>query len=55
MDELRREEDKALIKEALKEWLDEKFLAFSKWSFKGLAATVFVAVLVWLVNHGWIR
>lgn len=41
------EEQKQIIKEALKEWLDEKFLAFGKWTAAGVAAIV-LAVFVYL-------
>lgn len=49
------EEHKKLIKEAFKEWLDEKFASFGKWTLKSLAAALFGAALVFLVNHGFIR
>lgn len=40
--------DKSVVKEALKEWLDEKFMEFGKWSIAGLSAAGLVAVL-WLI------
>ena len=52
----RRETDhKAVIKEAFKEWLDEKFTEFGKWTLKSLAAVVLGAILVYAVNHGMIK
>ena len=45
------EEHKAIIKQAFKEWLDDKILEFGKWSLKTLGATVLGALLVFLVNH----
>ena len=48
------EEQKKLIKEALKEWLDAQFAAFGKWTFMGLLSLLFVAVsYAWLWEHGW--
>lgn len=39
--ELSKDELKALFKEALKEWMDDKFRDFGKWS----AASISVAIL----------
>ena len=36
---------KAAIKEAAREWLDEQFRAFGKWTAMGLAAAVFYGAL----------
>ena len=36
-------------KEAIREWLDDKYKAFGKWSFLGL-----MALLVSLVAHTWL-
>jgi hypothetical protein len=48
------EEQKKIIKEALKEWLDAQFAAFGKWTFMGLLSLLFVAVsYAWLWEHGW--
>lgn len=49
------EDHKHLIKEAFKEWLDEKFAEFGKWTLKSLAAICFGALVVFLVNHGFIK
>jgi len=53
-----KEEMKQLAKEAyqeaVKEWLDEKFAQFGKWTFYALGATVVAGVLMlmgWI--HGW--
>jgi hypothetical protein len=49
-----KEEMKHAVKEAIREWLDEKFLEFGKWSFRGLVAALIAAVLyLSLVTHGW--
>lgn len=52
---IRREEDKDIVKEAFKEWLEEKFADFGKWTMKSLAAMCFGAIVVFLVTHGWIK
>lgn len=47
-------EVKVALKEALKEWLDEKFTVFGKWSFRGLAsASLFALVYFVLTMNGW--
>ena len=48
------EEQKEVLKEALKEWMDEKFATFGKWSMGSIAA-IFLAIIVyfWLTTHGW--
>lgn len=52
--QLGKEDTKAVIKEALKEWLDEKFAAFGKWSLVMLASTVLVAFLYFVLwVQGW--
>lgn len=45
---------KEAIKEGLREWLDEKYAAFGRWTFRGLMALTFSA-LVWLIalSQGW--
>ena len=54
-DDLSQDERKAIIKEALTEWLDQKYMEFGKWSFKSFAALCFVATLYWLVLHGYVK
>jgi hypothetical protein len=49
-----REERKAIVKEALSEWLDKKFAQFGKWSFHGILAMVLAAIAyLFLAQHGW--
>lgn len=55
---LRREADKKLVKEAVKEaareWLDEQYKSFGKWSAMGIVAGLFVLVVKLLVvNDIW--
>lgn len=47
---------KEAVKEALKEWLDEKFLTFGKWSAGAVAAAFLVAAVYFIfVMDGWKR
>jgi hypothetical protein len=50
--DLDREEQKALIKEAFREWLDEKYAEFGKWTFNKIMGLCFVAVVSLLVIYG---
>ena len=50
----RRTETKAVIKEALKEWMDEKFAAFGRWSIIGIAAAALFALMYFILAvKGW--
>lgn len=48
----RRETDemelKKIMKSAIKEWMDERFAAFGKWTATGLAVAA-LGVLTWLI------
>lgn len=45
---------KAALKEAIKEWMDEKMLQFGRWSFGAFAsAAVFALVYFVLTIQGW--
>lgn len=45
---------KRVIKEALKEWLDEKFSQFGKWSMAAVAAAGMVALVYFILwANGW--
>ena len=47
-------ETKRVIKEAIREWLDEQFAKFGKWTFYGFLAAVVAALLVLvLMANGW--
>ncbi len=51
---LDRETTKEAVKDALKEWLDEKFSEFGKWSLRGLiAAAVAGITYLFLISEGW--
>ena len=45
---------KKAIKEAINEWLNEKFAEFGRWTFYGMAAAAFAgAVYLALRGQGW--
>ena len=55
---IRRCEDKALLKEALKEaakeWMTEQFASFGKWTALGMAAGIFgLLIKILVVNNFW--
>lgn len=54
IDRRKNDDVKEALKEALHEWLDQKFMQFGKWSFFGLAALAFGAlVYIILRTQGW--
>lgn len=54
MTNLTKEEQKQVFKQAIREWLDEQFLAFGKWSAGAIAAMAFVALLYFILKaSGW--
>ncbi|MFA5170434.1 MAG: hypothetical protein WC426_02630 [Sulfuriferula sp.] len=52
MPALSPEEQKALLKQALQEWLDEKYAEFGKWTLRGIAAAFLVVLIMFLNSHG---
>ena len=53
---MNEEETKQALKEALKEWLDDKFSTFGKWTATAIAAGVLgVLVYFMLISNGWQR
>ncbi|HLP99271.1 MAG TPA: hypothetical protein VK149_12590 [Sideroxyarcus sp.] len=52
LDEQDSDAVKAALKEGLREWLDEKYAAFGKWSLHGLLASGLGALAYYLVAHG---
>jgi hypothetical protein len=55
LDDMQKEEQKSLIKEAFKEWLDEKAAQFGKWTFKYVGTAIVGAMLYYLVTNGFIK
>ena len=53
MSNLSQDDIKAALKEAIKEWLDEKFIQVGKWTVNGVIAAL-VAAAAWLIlrSHG---
>ena len=50
------EDQKRIVKEALKEWLDEKFVEFGKWTLGGFAAMTLAALVYFVLKmNGWHR
>lgn len=48
------EVQKQAVKEALREWLNEQFAAFGRWTFHGLMAAAFAGlVFLALKGQGW--
>lgn len=48
------EVQKQAVKEALKEWLNDQFAAFGKWTFAGLFSAALVGLVYFaLTGAGW--
>lgn len=46
--------DKAVVKEAIEEWLDKQFATFGKWSLTGILCALGAwAFYAWLSAQGW--
>ena len=43
---------KKVLKEALKEWLDEKYSEFGHWSVNAIMAAALAALAYYLISHG---
>ena len=49
-----RDEEKAILKEALKEWMDDQFALFGKWSAAAISALAFSALIYFILfTTGW--
>ena len=53
MGDIEEEEQKKIIKEAITEWLDEKYSSFGKWTLHGVAASALGFLVYFLATHGW--
>ena len=48
------EEQKRIVKEAIKEWCDEKLLAFGRWSFITILTATLGALFYFILSaNGW--
>lgn len=54
MPELSPDEQKAIIKEAISEWLEAKYAEFGKWTLHGIIAAGLAAGVYFLAVHGWL-
>ena len=52
MNHLTPDEQKALMKEALQEWLDKKLQDVGWWTVKGAGAVILFAVVTYAIAHG---
>jgi hypothetical protein len=51
---LNKDETKQAMKEAMREWMDDKFQEFGRWSFYSLLAAVFGAMVYFILTaSGW--
>lgn len=55
MPDLDRDEQKEIVKEAIREWLDERYSEFGKWTLHGLLAAIIAAMTYYLALHGGIK
>ena len=53
--EFTKEEHKELVKEAIKEWLDEKAADFGKWTIKWMASACFGFSIYFLATNGYLK
>ena len=53
---MNEQQAKAALKEALKEWMDDKFASFGKWTFMAVGTFFFgLVVYALLALNGWHR
>jgi hypothetical protein len=54
LQELSKAELKLVVKDAIKEWLDEQTLKFGKWTIRWLALAAFGGLMLFILNaQGW--
>lgn len=50
----KKDDQKEAMKQAIKEWLDERFNQFGRWTFNALAAAFFAALIYFVLKmNGW--
>lgn len=53
---LTKEEAKEAFKEAIKEWMDEQFLTFGRWTVHALTAAGVAAMTYFILKmNGWVK
>lgn len=53
-DELTADEVKLAMKDAIKEWLDERFAEFGRWTMNAILAALFAALIYFIAyQNGW--
>lgn len=56
MSQLDQDEMKRVMKEAIKEWLDQQFAVFGRWSFMAIASAALAALVFFILTmNGWHR
>ncbi len=54
MTNLTQAEMRAAIRDAIKEWLDERFAEFGRWSLGAFMASLLAALIVFILHmNGW--
>jgi hypothetical protein len=52
---LTEDDVKNALKEAIKEWLEEKYAQFGKWTIRALLASLLSAVITVIIYSNWIK
>ena len=52
MVDFNKEEQKEIVKEAITEWLDSKYVEAGKWTIHGIIASAIAFLAFFLVTHG---
>lgn len=56
MPDIDKQVQKDAIKEALREWLNEQYAEFGKWTLRSVAALVLAGLVGWwATSHGWTK
>lgn len=52
---LTEDDVKNALKEAIKEWLDEKYAQFGKWTIRALIASLLSSIITIIIYSNWIK
>jgi hypothetical protein len=56
MPDIDKQVQKDAIKEALREWLNDQYAEFGKWTARSIVAVVLAGLVwFWASSHGWTR